>query len=756
MRHQLTALVDNIMTLLLLAAAFVTPLAFAPLATEYFEMPKLFFLVALALILLALWTFKWVLAGKVSFVRTPLDIAFVLVFLVVVFSTVFSSNQNISIYGNFPRAHGSAVSWIAYILLFFMAVSHLKTRKLAQSLLLSLLTSSVIVVVISLLSYFNVFVFGQVFDFSKVVNFSPAGGTFSTTALALLFLPLALILIVRPNKLLPLPVALVVATLFSVFIALTANTGLYIVALILVVLVYYASKSFAHFSVKESVKGNLLLLFIPVVIGALLALASFIPIPGGNNILQQKRINFPTEVQLPFNISWKVSASAFRDAPFLGSGPSTYLFDFTQYKPVEFNSGRFWNVRFDSAYNEFLQMLATTGGLGLLSLVFLSVLVLTFAWKGLLNSEDPLTAALSVSAVVAILLLAVHTSTVVSLIASVLILALLLAINKSASKAEEISLGIKASKITDSNLIAGDILPVFVFIPVLIFSVIGIFQLYNIVLADYYHRLALNNASTRGVDTYNYLVKAETLNPRVDLYRIDLAQTNFALANAIAAQKGPSESSPGGSLTDQDKQNIQKLLSQSIDEARVAVALSPQNPQNWEILASIYRQISGVAQNALAFSLDAYGKAIQRDPLNPLLRLSVGGVYYSVRNYDLAIRFFTDAVNLKPDFANGYYNLSVALRDKGDLQGAQAAAEQTVKILQENTNNPDYKLASDYLSDLKARIATASAQQTKLPPLTPPAARETGALQNKELPKVLDEELKNAPDKIATPPAVKR
>ena len=187
-------------------------------------------------------------------------------------------------------------------------------------------------------------------------------------------------------------------------------------------------------------------------------------------------------------------------------------------------------------------------------------------------------------------------------------------------------------------------------------------------------------------------------------------------------------------------------MSQSINEGQAAVALSPQNPQNWEILASIYRQISGVAQNALQFSLDSYGRAIQLDPLNPLLRLSVGGVYYSVKNYDLAIRFFSDAVNLKPDFANAYYNLSVALRDKGDLKGAQTAAERVVALL--DPKSADYKTAADYLADLKNRIATGSAQQSQI---TPPAAQENGALQKKDLPKVLD---LPKPEKITTPSAI--
>ncbi|MCL4439022.1 MAG: hypothetical protein M1609_00070 [Firmicutes bacterium] len=268
----------------------------------------------------------------------------------------------------------------------------------------------------------------------------------------------------------------------------------------------------------------------------------------------------------------------------------------------------------------------------------------------------------------------------------------------------------------------------------------------KLVLADYHHRLALNAvAANQGIAAYNELVAAEKLNPYNDLYRTDLAQTNFALASAIVKAKGPSEASPAGSFTDQDKQNIQILLQQSINEAKTATTLSPRSAVNWEILALLYRQISGVAQNALVFSLDSYGRAIFQDPLNPQLRVNVGGVYYAVKNYDLAIRFFTDAINLKPDFPNGYYNLSVALRDKGDLNGAQVIGEKLLPLL--DPASADYKTANDYLTDLKNKIEAGKT------PAQPPAAQANGALEQKELPKVIN---LPKPEKIATPEAVKK
>lgn len=753
MRQQLAAYLNNVIFGALLAVVVLVPLSFTPLTTEFFETPKIILLILAVLILSVVWSLNWIVEGKVIITRTPLDLSLVLLLIVVLVSTFLSESRNVAIFGNFPRIHGSAITWVAYILFYFILASNLKGVGHIRSLLYSLLGASAVLAVVSIFSYFSLFL---PFNFAKAVNFTPAGSSFSASALFALLLPLLVTSIIRIDRFLSPLIATVLATVFSVAILLTGTPASWAAAIVGTGLVIL-------FSSKSDLKSGVKLLAVPVVVTLVIGVLSFVPFGKKTNPLMQRWTDFPKEVQLSAIDSWVVSATSFRDSPFFGSGPSTYLFNFTAYRPATFNNSTYWNIRFDSAFNEYLQILGTLGGLGLLAFMFFSAVVVSFAAKGLKSKDNNLALGLSVCALVAIVLMVLHATTPVLVITTLTLLAVLMGLYKNGGKVKELTLGIKASELKRMDSIpgsgtalnyvgSGDILPVILFIPVFILVLIALYQTYNGVAADYYHRKALNSAQNNALNTYNYLVKAENLNPRIDLYRVDLAQTNFALANSIAASKGPTEASPEGSLTDQDKANIQQLLSQSIAEARNAVALSPRSAQNWEILGSIYRQITGVAQNALTFALEAYGKAISLDPYNPLLRLNVGGIYYSAKNYDLAIRFFSDAVNLKPDFANGWYNLSIALRDKGNLQEAQTAAERVVSLLQKDTNNPDYKTASAYLSDLKARIATGSAKQSSI---SAPAASENGALQKKGLEDVQIEQLKNTP-RIATPPAVKK
>ena len=749
MRNHLTTSIDNTITYLLFAVAALTPILFFNQTTEFFEIPKLVFLIFATVLLLGLWVFSWILKGKISIVRTPLDFSLVLLLVGILASTFFTATRSIAIYGSFPVVNESAVAWIIYILLYFVTVSHLRSLKNIRNLLSVLYGSGVVVALVTLLSFFHAYL---PFDFSKTVNFTPTGSTFSTIAMLLVLLPLPLLSLVSARRYMPVSFAVVVAALFSVTIALTGSLPIYIV----MGLVYVAALVVAR---PRELKKNLGFYALPVAVTALTLALAYVPFSGALGGLHSLENNFPKEVQLPLATSWKIAASSFRDQPFFGTGPASFLFNFTQYKPVEFNALPVWSFTFNAAYDEFLNVLGTLGALGFGALILFTIVILaavrrtltTRNYEGMEAEENPiLVPAMALSALTALVLLGIHAITLVSIVVTFFVLALfMMAQRQLREKVMELSMGIKA---TTSDNKQFDLFPVIVFIVFLVIAVPFLFQTSTAVAADYYHRQALNQSAINGALTYQYLQKAESLNPQVDLYRVDMAQTNFALANAIAAKKGPTKDNPQGSLTNSDKQTIQTLLSQSINEGRASVLLSPRSATNWEILGSIYRNIAGVAQNALSFSLSAYNQAIQLDPLNPALRVTVGGIYYSAKDYTDAIRFFSDAVNLKPDYANAYYNLAIAMRDNGDNTNAALVAQQLVNLLATNKNSADYKTAVALFSDLKAKLANTQAQQQSQQAQQAPAAQTTSALDNANLPKVTT---LNNPPQVTPAPAVK-
>jgi tetratricopeptide (TPR) repeat protein len=741
MNHKFVIYFERTISMLLLFAVGFTPLFFLNLTTEFYEIPKLIFLTGITVILLGLWVLTWVLKGKVVITRTPLDLPLLILLAVVIGSTFFSSAQYVSLYGNFPRVHGSAVSWVVYILLYFVTVSHLRSVKRIKGFLYVIYGSGVLICVLTLMSFFKIYL---PFNFTQFQNFTPTGMPFSTIAFLMILLPFPLLAIKEPIKHFPLPSAIAIASLFGITIILTGSLMSYIVLLITFFICLFVYSN-------ERNKKYTGLFFVPILISTVVLFLAYFPLPGGMNKLYELEASFPKEVQLPFGVSWKVSLSAFRDTPFTGTGPSTYLFNFTTYKPIEFNGLSYWNFPFDVANNELLQILGTMGVFGVFGFVFFAAVVLNSGRKNLawmdgnqtvLKEEDRssrlVRSSMAVAAIISVMLMLVHVTTLISIVMTMFVLALFMGSQKSIREhVMEFSLSLKASSAGHRQL---DLLPFVIFAVFLLGAGNVLFRLYSFAMADYYHRLGLSQVNISGNLTYQYLQRAEELNPFIDLYRIDMAQTNFALANQLATQKGPTEENPQGTLTDEDRNNIQVLLSQAINEGRTATALSPLSSRNWEVLAAIYRNISGVAQNALEFSLDSYGRAIQRDPLNPSLRINVGGIYYSINNFDLAIRFFTDAINLKPDYVNAYYNLAIAYRAKGDLSSAQLVAERTVALLDDKESG-DYKQAIRLLDEIRNKASESE----------PPAAASSSALQNPELPSVEVENLDNPPDVTPAP-----
>lgn len=736
-------LTGNITTYIIFALAFLLPLAFTPLTSEFYDTAKLLLLILAILLMLLVWGIKFLTESRITIVKTPLDLLLLLYLVVAILSTVLSSTPYTSLYGQLPRVHGSLLFQIALVLLYFMVVSNLKGARAVKTVTNLLMTSGVILSLVSLLSFFKVFL---PWPPAQNTFFSLAGSPSAAAIYLVIILPIVLANLVSSfkNKGVFAPLYFLALLLFVITIILIGNTASWLGLLVASGFALYQNKLGLNFldiegKRKFKVSGASSFLAIVTVIAVLLAILCYTPTLKDKTPLGKLSSSFNREIQLPLTISWKISAGAFRDSPILGTGPATYLYNFTQYKPIEYNQTPHWNIRVSTAHDQYLQTWAEMGGAGVLLLLLIATTFIFFALRSRDNSG------LALAGAVFLIIMALGPSTVLTQSIGFLILALFMVALRGQG-AHELVVDLSGRTYTQARG-THVLIPTLLFLPILALIVAGIYFTGKLALGEFHHRQALNAvAKNRGLDAYNSLIQAERINTRVDLYRADLAQTNFALANAIAAQRGPSQSSPSGSLTDQDRQNIQQLLQQAIAEGRASTALSIRSAGNWEILALIYRQISGVAKNALQFSLDAYGRAIQLDPLNPLLRLAVGGVYYQAKNYDLAVRFFDDAVSLKPDYPNSLYNLAIALREKGNYQEGITVTERLVALLQDKPDSQDYKVASQLLSELKSSSnKTANTQ--------PPAASSSAALEKQGLPNVLDI---GRPDEISTPAAVKK
>ena len=131
-----------------------------------------------------------------------------------------------------------------------------------------------------------------------------------------------------------------------------------------------------------------------------------------------------------------------------------------------------------------------------------------------------------------------------------------------------------------------------------------------------------------------------------------------------------------------------------------------------------------LATGSDTFAIQTYSQAVALDPVNPNLRIALGGIYYAAGDFDTAVRVFELAATTKRDLANAHYNLGFALEQSGKLD--QAISELSLVLSLVDTNSTDYQAAKTALENMQAK------KQKEVPTgeeLTPPQEAEAPILK---------------------------
>lgn len=404
-------------------------------------------------------------------------------------------------------------------------------------------------------------------------------------------------------------------------------------------------------------------------------------------------------ILLPFEMGWKIAAGVMAQsfqAALLGVGAGNFIDAFTAFKPVDINATSLWNLRFTTSSNYYFYVLAVSGIGGLAAILFLVYRFLLAAKKRMRNNGlGLLEKGLITSLGLIVLGMAVLPTPMLLVFYLFLFLGVFVALSRinrveSIAWEDEKTLSESAAKL------------IFAVVFVAILGVPGYFLGRNLV-ADYFFNQSLVAArANRGADTYNFQIRAIGLNPDNDMYHANYAQTNLLLADNLASQKD---------LTDEQKQTVVTLVQQAIREGRAAVALAPNRVGNYETLSMIYRNLINFAQGADQWAITAQQQAVNLEPVNPRLRLDLGGIYLSFKDYASAGQVFAQAVNLKADYANAHYNLAQAMKElKMKEQAGQQLQLTATLVCQANPNGDDCKKVNAEITELGVNAATASAQ----------------------------------------------
>ena len=649
-KHELVSYFENISLFIVCALLFVFPLIFLSTTTDAFVLPKQLALAIETALFILLFGLRMIADGRLKIRTSPFDLPVTLFVAVALLSAVFSVNR--------IDAFSGFVPLLFVLFLYFGIINIVKTGKHLMLILSALTAGAVAASLLAILSFFKIYPLP--FAYTHVPYFTTFGSLLDQALYLAILLPI-------PG--------------FFVFSIMQGNQP------------QQTPFTSAPHAARQKPNGMLIgfsaafaVMTVALVLTVYLLLTS------------QKPLILPLEFGLQ-----TAFASISQDVGnvlksfLLGSGFGTYLVDFTRFKAANYNlNSALWSFTFFRSSSFVLEILATMGLLGLLSYGFLIFKVIREK-----NFFLPVLLALAAS------LLLPFSFTLITLLFILLAVFAVVRINSNPDKYGEIDFylvklkrGLLAAAPEGEHVQQNanerklsKLLPLAFFVVILMIAAAPLYFATLFFLSDFTFQKSLVAASqNNGLQTYNLQISAIKMFPYRDMYYRAFSQTNLALANALALTQ-----QSGSEPNQQVQQNILTLIQQAITSGRSAASIAPYTAFNWNNLSSIYRSLIGFGQNADQFTIITSQQAIALDPNNPQQYLDLGGIYYQIGQYDEAIRQFQVAINMKQDYANAYYNLGHALEAKGDLQSALAAYQQ-VKLLvaadAENVKKIDTEIAA--------------------------------------------------------------
>lgn len=702
MKEQYTKYLGLIVNFGIIALVFVVPLLFIPLpenindARIFAEFNKQVLFILGSLTLFSLWSLRMVLEKRVSIVRTPLDVPLIIFLIIYLVSTVFSTDLFVSLTGFYGLFHPSALSVLALILFYFTLVSNINSKTRFYT-IGALLTSLLLISLVNITNYLGLFVLP--YEAAKVREWIPLISLGTLGFLAAIATPVTLGLSLQSKNMVIKIVGLAYSLVFFASIVIINAFGVWVT-------LFAAAIVFLIFSPRViQNKQQRLHLAIIGAIAAVFIVISLTPTLR-ENIIQplikgdDNNISLVSERRLSMEEGWKVAAGAVGQKPFLGSGPGTFPFSYTRFAPADINQTEDWNIRFEQASNEYVNIVSSIGIIGLIAFIFILYSIIKplsqFVTQSSNVKENPLTVFILASFggfIVGSLFF--DTSLITGLFFMVLAALAFSTLNDLGAKGVDkvnlklVSLNAGAIKsFAEESKPSGNTLGYILFVPALVVT-LGIFYAsFLSIKAEVSYQESINAATdNNAAETRDKLIAAiDTFGYR-DIYHRTLSLVNLRIAQGISTQENQ---------TQQGTQNIQLLIQESINQGKVAsgyqnpttFGTSSQNVVNWESLATVYSALVGVANGADNHAINTYVGAIERQPRNPLLFEALGNVYLRLNRTDEAVRALETAVSLKPDLASSRYSLAQAYQQaEGRDENAAIQLQQALNNLDENSSD---------------------------------------------------------------------
>ncbi len=654
-------ILDLVMTVSLTALFFGLPLFFLNLTFQGIVFEKQLFFYFWILVALVAWVAKGIALGEMKIKHSPLDFIIGGFLLVCMLATVFSVDRWHSFFGSFGDTSRGLLNIIALALAYFLITSNFTKRRLVLVLTGIVVSAGLVEIWTMSVLFFS----GKVPSW-MAQNF-PASLLGSFTALGIFLSMMVPLFVVAIFKLIESGFsqrkkiggtvvlgAFLLTDFFLLWVIFSNVSWLGLLTGMVLLVVFIVS-----LIVRPPVKWSWIAIFSMAMVLAIWIVGS------GEWMLKQQ---LPLEISPSSGLSWSVAKNSLKDNFFIGTGPSSFGYDFSKYKPQEFNNNPLYNLRFFHGGGLFFESLST---IGILGTIFLCLMLLSFLGTSfyLLMREKERDKMFSLGLFSsAVIFLA--SSLMVRIEGGILIFAVLLTIlsiatinAESGNENDTLTFSLKASPKHALAL-------AFVFMIVcagMVFVFVFIGKVF--VAENLMKKATLANAPSEG-GSVSQMVKAINLYPKEGKYYIRTAQEYMALANEEGLKNADSR----------DVSLVKRYLNNSITLANSAKDLMPNDVSTVEALAQIYENANLYVSGSADLTTQFYNKALELEPHNPAYFVKLGQTKISQaasakddekkKLVGEALDQFRKSVMEKSDYAPGYYYAALAENSLGNTDGA--------------------------------------------------------------------------------------
>lgn len=650
-------------------AVFLTPLFFLFLTVDPIDFNKSFLLGILVLVAFFAWLVRILILGTLQLNLARVQLPILVLLLVYGLSTIFSKWPSGSFWGWPLDINAGFLNLLILALFYFLVINVFSEKKDAFRLLFLAASSLFFAALFGVLQLFGKFFLP--WDLTQNASFNTVGTVNGLAVLLAGFFSIALVLALVSKR-----ISKFLTIVFAAAVLITLVVINFWIAWLVLIAATAVLFLFGIMNIKGTGQATLVSLPMVLLIVALFFLTFKIPLPG--------MPGGPIEISLSYGAEFNILKATFKELglvkSLLGTGPGTFVYNYSKFKPVDLNQTIFWSVRFGNGASDVFDRLITTGILGLLA--WLSVVGLFFKYVfqhlreglGLSEKKEEWMMVMGIFGGIAGIVMGqfIYPASFSLLFMFWLGLAVVGVVDRSRVQSWTIEPSSYTMVIVSGMAILAIIFGVGI-------SFVGV-QKYAAEMEYYSGLKAFQEGQVDPAITS--VLAAVRLNPGSEVYWRDLAQLYITkLTQILQDTTIPAEES---------RNQAAGLASNAVDSAKKTTEINPQNVVNWSVRGFVYQNIIGLVSGSETWALENYERAITLEPTNPYLFTELGWTYVLQSDIfaqagkdkerqealDKALEKFNKAIELKQDYALANFRAALVYDRLGEIDQAIDKMEQ--------------------------------------------------------------------------------